>query len=183
MLIAEIIEGHTNLLLNRKKELDEVRLEICQQCVPFFLPNNRCMLCKCNMAAKRRATKSKCPKGKWWQFEQRSYCTRLSLKESSQPRHWSIAGLHWLHWTEFVRKFKTSIRHKHMLQFMLMKQIAESGDNLDIGTARQMIYHYLYYHKRVSVPAVLRVPIASVENFERMVTVACNYFTLNQYPC
>lgn len=88
MQIFDIIQGHTNELLNLNEELSKSRLKICYRC-PIYskrlggMCNNRLWLnpntgdvsvnkkegyirgCGCRLSPKTRLPNAKCPVGKW----------------------------------------------------------------------------------------------------------------------
>jgi len=81
--VKAIAKGYTNLLLNRKEELSQKRLEICKQCPAYeadYRLGARCNPhvqiksevtgdyvygCSCILSSKTRSPKSECPAGRW----------------------------------------------------------------------------------------------------------------------
>jgi hypothetical protein len=60
-----IVEGFSNLALDRQKELYSQRMAICKGCQQFDAKLYRCKSCGCFLPAKTRVERELCPEGKW----------------------------------------------------------------------------------------------------------------------
>ena len=71
MDIKNVTEGYYNLLKHKIKisrkdieDMSQFRLEVCASCEDLR-KDLSCDVCGCDLNAKTRATKAKCPVGKW----------------------------------------------------------------------------------------------------------------------
>ena len=55
--------------------------------------------------------------------------------------------------------------------------LCRGGNDITIHTARVILLNYVYYTKGVYAPEFITAHITNIPNFEKNITIACNYFS------
>lgn len=67
-----------------------------------------------------------------------------------------------------------------LFPFYYYKQVCSSGEDLAIEESINVIAAFLYY--KGVILEIRSIAIGDIQKFERMITVACNYFVRMPFP-